>query len=215
MRPQQEIYSRQETLGLYIPRSAAVVGCGGTGTWTATFLTLIGVPRLVLIDPDTVEISNLNRLPFPLSAVGQPKAEALARWLSQLRLETTFIPLAQAWSPVYTEGVSFVFDCTDRAPVQQAIEAAVRQDSLRPYHPHRHQPYIRVGCDGLHVTVTHSVETAWMTEEGEEAQGYRLTPSLAPVTALAAALGTLKALNGWTDHIAGDVQSLFRAQRRS
>ena len=39
-----------------------VVGCGGTGSATATLLARLGVGRLLLIDPDTIAETNLNRL---------------------------------------------------------------------------------------------------------------------------------------------------------
>ncbi|MCW3783224.1 ThiF family adenylyltransferase [Defluviimonas salinarum] len=42
--------------------SVAVVGCGGTGSPVVQLLTRLGVGRIVLIDDDIVEHSNLNRL---------------------------------------------------------------------------------------------------------------------------------------------------------
>jgi molybdopterin/thiamine biosynthesis adenylyltransferase len=42
--------------------SVAVVGCGGVGSLLATQLARLGVSEFVLIDPDRVERSNLNRL---------------------------------------------------------------------------------------------------------------------------------------------------------
>lgn len=39
-----------------------VVGCGGTGSAVVTLLARLGVGRLLLIDPDTVAETNLNRL---------------------------------------------------------------------------------------------------------------------------------------------------------
>lgn len=40
----------------------AIVGCGGTGSAVAMLLARLGARNFVLIDPDAVEISNLNRL---------------------------------------------------------------------------------------------------------------------------------------------------------
>lgn len=39
----------------------AIIGLGGIGTWVAQGLALAGVRDFVLIDPDVVELSNLNR----------------------------------------------------------------------------------------------------------------------------------------------------------
>ena len=41
-----------------------VVGCGGTGSAVASLLARIGVRRIVLVDPDRVDETNLNRLHF-------------------------------------------------------------------------------------------------------------------------------------------------------
>jgi hypothetical protein len=42
--------------------SIGVVGCSGTGSWIVELLGRLGVGRLVLIDPDTIERKNLNRI---------------------------------------------------------------------------------------------------------------------------------------------------------
>ena len=42
--------------------SAVVVGCSGTGSIVAEQLARLGIGRLVLIDPDIVELKNLNRV---------------------------------------------------------------------------------------------------------------------------------------------------------
>ncbi|NAS21634.1 ThiF family adenylyltransferase [Herbidospora sp. NEAU-GS84] len=56
-----------------------VVGLGGTGSHAAWALAAIGVGRLHCVDPDLVELSNLNRqLLYTEADVGQPKAD-LAR----------------------------------------------------------------------------------------------------------------------------------------
>ena len=60
-----------------------IVGCGGLGTNVATALTVAGVGRLVLMDPDRPEITNLNRQYVYCDRLdeGRPKAEILAEWV--------------------------------------------------------------------------------------------------------------------------------------
>jgi molybdopterin/thiamine biosynthesis adenylyltransferase len=60
-----------------------LIGLGGTGGAAAHALAASGVGRLHCVDPDTVELSNLNRQPYRESDVGRPKAAALARDLRQ------------------------------------------------------------------------------------------------------------------------------------
>jgi len=62
-----------------------VIGVGGIGTWVAIFFAMAGVEELILVDPDVVEIHNLNRLPFTLDAVGKPKVEVVKEFIKKIR----------------------------------------------------------------------------------------------------------------------------------
>jgi molybdopterin/thiamine biosynthesis adenylyltransferase len=88
-----------------------IVGCGGTGSAVASLLARMGVGRLVFIDADRVEESNLNRLHFSKRAdadAGRFKANVLAEAIAELSLG------------VRTEArVSFV----DDAPARDALKA--------------------------------------------------------------------------------------------
>ena len=55
-----------------------IVGAGGIGSPLALALSKMGVPRLTLIDGDSVEKHNLPNQLFPLADKGRPKVEALA-----------------------------------------------------------------------------------------------------------------------------------------
>ena len=60
-----------------------VLGCGGLGTWVVATLACIGVGSLVLVDDDSVSLSNLNRQILYLRGdVGEPKVEVSRRWLA-------------------------------------------------------------------------------------------------------------------------------------
>jgi molybdopterin/thiamine biosynthesis adenylyltransferase len=62
-----------------------VLGVGGVGSATAQSLAAAGVGRLRVIDPDRVELSNLNRqLLFTARDVGRPKVDAVAERLQAL-----------------------------------------------------------------------------------------------------------------------------------
>jgi sulfur carrier protein ThiS adenylyltransferase len=64
-----------ETLG---KRCVAIAGCGGLGSNAAVALTRAGIGKLILVDFDKVEESNLNRQYFFRSDLGKVKSEALA-----------------------------------------------------------------------------------------------------------------------------------------
>jgi bacteriocin biosynthesis cyclodehydratase domain-containing protein len=62
--------------------SVAVLGCGGLGTWAVGALACVGIGRLVLIDDDAVDLSNLNRqILYRPADIGAPKVARAAAWL--------------------------------------------------------------------------------------------------------------------------------------
>lgn len=70
----------------------AVLGVGGLGGWSALALACHGIGEMVLVDFDTVELSNLNRQVLYTEAdIGSPKASTAAQHLraydSALKIE--------------------------------------------------------------------------------------------------------------------------------
>jgi sulfur carrier protein ThiS adenylyltransferase len=82
-----ERYSRQADI---VPRQrilecqATVIGVGAIGRQVALQLTAIGVPSLQLIDPDTVEISNLASQGYLQKDMTRPKVDATAELCRQI-----------------------------------------------------------------------------------------------------------------------------------
>lgn len=55
-----------------------IFGLGGVGSWCAEALVRSGVGHLTLVDPDYVDVTNINRqLPALSSTLGRPKVEVL------------------------------------------------------------------------------------------------------------------------------------------
>jgi len=63
---------------------AAIAGLGGLGSAVAIALARIGVGKLILVDFDVVEPSNLNRQQYFISQIGMPKVEALLENISRI-----------------------------------------------------------------------------------------------------------------------------------
>ena len=62
-----------------------VVGLGGVGAYAAEQLCRAGIGRMTIVDADCVQASNINRqLPALHSTLGMPKAEVVARRLSDI-----------------------------------------------------------------------------------------------------------------------------------
>ena len=80
------LYSRQSTLNLKKYSIVIVVGVGGIGNWVSLDLALSGcVDRLIVIDPDIVEESNLNRTFFDYSDIGCYKVDCISKHITLRR----------------------------------------------------------------------------------------------------------------------------------
>jgi molybdopterin/thiamine biosynthesis adenylyltransferase len=91
----------------------AIVGAGALGNFVALGLAALGFDPLTCIDPDPVEVTNLNRQILFWDAVGEPKAQALAKRIEEwfgaaVRAETAYVTRETDLS-----GFAAVFDCTD------------------------------------------------------------------------------------------------------
>lgn len=109
-----------------------VVGTGGVGAYAAEMLCRAGIGRLVIIDPDTVAPSNINRqLPALHSTVGQPKAAVLAARLADINPALDIDARQQfvegdAIGVLLDEGYDFIVDAIDTvAPKCDLIAAAL------------------------------------------------------------------------------------------
>ena len=101
-----------------------VVGLGAVGSWVACCLVQTGVRRLVLVDPDVVELSNLHRqLGYRTSDVGRPKVDALSdalmRYRPDLDIERCPVELSEESLERIEGGVDLVINCADKPTVDQ------------------------------------------------------------------------------------------------
>ncbi len=86
----------------------AVCGLGGLGSNVAISLARAGVGKLILIDFDKVDISNLHRQQYSVSQLGMYKTEAMKQTLSEISpyydVKTHTIKLTE-------ENLSLLADC--------------------------------------------------------------------------------------------------------
>ncbi|MBT8508766.1 adenylyltransferase [Methanomicrobiaceae archaeon CYW5] len=121
---------KQEALGA---ATVVVVGAGGLGSPAATYLATAGIGRLVVIDCDTVSLSNLNRQFLHGDAdIGTAKVESAARRLRALNGDIEVIPVAERITAenaaTLLEGADAVVDALDNFAVRDVLNtAAVRK----------------------------------------------------------------------------------------
>jgi molybdopterin/thiamine biosynthesis adenylyltransferase len=97
-----------------------IVGCGGTGSAVASLLARSGVSQFLLIDPDRVDITNLNRLHFSTrsDAISRRyKVDVVGDAIAQIGLARTVVRIKQhADSPECRDALracDVLFGCTD------------------------------------------------------------------------------------------------------
>ena len=108
------------TLPLWQAQRCAVVGLGGLGGGLALHLARLGVARLVLVDRDTVDFTNLGHQALftdEHAAQGLPKAEAARQTLSMVNSAVDLVPVASEVTrrniASLLDGCTLVFDGLD------------------------------------------------------------------------------------------------------
>lgn len=110
----------------------AIVGLGGTGSVVAQQLAHLGVRRFLLVDPDAVEETNLNRLVGSTpSDVGVEKVRLAALRIQAINPHAECVPIAGdvADSAVANEllNADFIFGCTDSMASRAVINQLAYQ----------------------------------------------------------------------------------------
>jgi tRNA threonylcarbamoyladenosine dehydratase len=97
----------------------ALFGVGGVGSWCAEGLARSGIGKLMIVDSDVVNPSNINRqLPATSTTVGRPKVEVLGERLREINpdAEITVLQRVYSWE-VRDEfdlgGYDYVIDAID------------------------------------------------------------------------------------------------------
>lgn len=144
----EERLARQSFLGAHSDQvlaatRVAIIGLGGGGSHVAQQLAHLGVGQFVLLDPDVVEETNLNRLigATSIDAVLQtPKVDVVARTILRLNSTARIIRLRASWQDhaVLLRECDVIIGCVDKYAEREQVEIAARRYLV---------PYIDIGMD--------------------------------------------------------------------
>jgi len=106
-----------------------IVGLGGLGCPVALYLAAAGVGKLVLVDPDIVELSNLQRqIAHSDADIGDSKVASVARSIAAVNphVDVTChaVAASESWLLQQLDDIDLVMDCTDRASIRYQINDA-------------------------------------------------------------------------------------------
>ncbi len=106
-----------------------VIGAGGLGSPVVLYLGTAGVGRITIADPDTVDLTNLQRqIAHNLARVGTPKAESARAAIAAINPDVEVLPVQQradaAWLDQAVPAADVVLDCSDNFATRHAVNAA-------------------------------------------------------------------------------------------
>jgi len=99
--------------------AVAVLGIGGVGSFTVEALARTGIGKLVMIDKDVVDITNINRqIHATLHTVGQPKTELMKERIAAINPECEVVTLQMFYNEetaeqLFTHKLDYVVDAMD------------------------------------------------------------------------------------------------------
>jgi tRNA A37 threonylcarbamoyladenosine dehydratase len=108
-----------EGLDIMKKSTVAVLGIGGVGGIAAEALARTGIGRIILIDKDVVDITNINRQIHALmTTVGQPKAELMRDRIKLINPDCDAIALRmfyteETYETVFSYPIDYVVDASD------------------------------------------------------------------------------------------------------
>lgn len=106
-----------------------IIGCGGLGSAVVLYLASAGVGKLVLVDDDTLETSNLPRqVIYRQQQIGELKANAAKMQIEQINSECSVRAICKRLDAVQLDLevmlADVVIDCSDNLVTKQSINRA-------------------------------------------------------------------------------------------
>src|SRR5690606_9798367 len=114
-----ELAIGKEGLELFKNSSVAILGVGGVGTFAAEALARSGIGKLILVDKDDVDITNVNRQIIALlSTIGQPKVDLMKERIKDINPACDVKALKmfyteETYESFFSENPDYIIDASD------------------------------------------------------------------------------------------------------
>ncbi len=114
-----ELAIGKEGLETLKSKTVAILGIGGVGSFAAEACARSGVGRIVLVDKDNVDITNVNRqLVAYLSTVGKSKSAVMKERIADINPECEVIDMhmfytEETYEKFFDQGIDYVIDASD------------------------------------------------------------------------------------------------------
>jgi len=99
--------------------TVAVLGVGGVGSIAVEALARSGIGRIIMIDKDVVDITNINRqIPALMTTIGQPKTDVMRDRIKQINPDCDAIGLKmfyteETYERLFEYDLDYVIDASD------------------------------------------------------------------------------------------------------
>ena len=118
-----------EQHGRFSSAAIAICGLGGLGSCIATTLARAGIGKLILIDFDLVDITNLHRQQYKAQQIGVCKTEALAENLREIapytEIETHTVRITEDNASELLRGADIICEAFDDAETKAMLTETV------------------------------------------------------------------------------------------
>jgi len=113
----------------WLDSTVLILGLGGLGSPVALYLASAGVGKLILVDDDEVELSNLQRqIIHTRQTIGKAKADSAAQQIEQINPTTEVEVRVERLTEAALDGalktVDLVVDCSDNFTTRHALNRA-------------------------------------------------------------------------------------------
>jgi molybdopterin/thiamine biosynthesis adenylyltransferase len=121
-------YRRPKVAPLKPDSGAIIVGAGALGNFVGLGLASAGLRRITVVDPDVVDVTNLNRQVLLAGGVGRSKAEVLCERLRSLFGIEAEARVAYFRKETGLDASDAVFDCVDNFETRVILSERCREE---------------------------------------------------------------------------------------